>query len=154
MKLAVPRPSQKGDYAKRKSQYHLKTPQEIAALPHPTSPHLFSVIGEAQDPKILQEEFVRPAQFYPAPSHSPAQSLLEAILQDAINVALRPAADWRRPIERTEALEWIESRDNSWFFSFESLCEILGCDPTFIREGVRKKTAPKITSPGLLTTPQ
>lgn len=35
-----------------------------------------------------------------------------------------------------EALEWINSGNRAWFFSFENICETLGINPEYLRRGL------------------
>ena len=70
---------------------------------------------------------------------SPERSLARAILFDAIECSTRHI-DSRIPAQRKEAadaLEWIESDDESWFLSFQPLCNLLGVDDGFVRRLVR-----------------
>lgn len=58
--------------------------------------------------------------------------LLAAVLEDAVNV-LR-----KRPRSRAgrEAREWLASRDASWPFAYERICEALDLDPDRVRREV------------------
>jgi hypothetical protein len=68
----------------------------------------------------------------------PEKRLMLAILEDAIDsfqdnvLAERGKAKSRFG----EAQEWILQRDNDWVFSFESICEELGFDPRYVRQGL------------------
>lgn len=37
-----------------------------------------------------------------------------------------------------DAEEWIIKEDGDWLFSFENICEVLGFDPVYIREGLMR----------------
>jgi hypothetical protein len=70
---------------------------------------------------------------------SPERSLVRAILFDAVECSTRHI-DSRIPSQRkeaAEALEWIESDDETWFLSFRPLCNLLGVDDGFLRRLVR-----------------
>lgn len=58
--------------------------------------------------------------------------LMAAVLEDAVNV-LR-----KRPRSRAgrEAREWVGSRDTSWPFAYERICEALDLDPDRVRREV------------------
>jgi hypothetical protein len=58
--------------------------------------------------------------------------LMAAVLEDAVNV-LR-----KRPRSRAgrEAREWFASRDASWPFAYERICEALDLDPDRVRREV------------------
>jgi hypothetical protein len=65
-------------------------------------------------------------------------NLLVAILEDGLNVyrkhAAAETAQNRELFEEAEA--WVEDRDTSRFLAFESVCDILGLDPDYIRRGL------------------
>ena len=47
----------------------------------------------------------------------------------------------KKPHERRlfqESEEWIESQDGLWFFSFENICDVLGINPSRMREALKK----------------
>ncbi|HZP40255.1 MAG TPA: hypothetical protein VFD84_01945 [Candidatus Binatia bacterium] len=70
--------------------------------------------------------------------------LMVAILEDAVNVYMKQAAaeDPHQARLFTEAEEWIEAHDRQYVFSFESICDMLGIDPEYLRGGLRRwKTA-------------
>ena len=72
---------------------------------------------------------------------SPERSLARAILFDAVECSTRHI-DSRIPAQRKEAadaLDWIESDDESWFLSFRPLCNLLGVDDGFLRRLVRAR---------------
>jgi len=65
-------------------------------------------------------------------SHIGELRLMAAVLEDAVNV-LR-----KRPRSRAgrEAGEWMSSRDTTWPFSYERICEALDLDPETVRRQV------------------
>jgi hypothetical protein len=60
--------------------------------------------------------------------------LMIAILEDAVHVYRRDAAAGGRDFE--EAEEWIENRDGSYVFSFESICDLASLDADYLRRGL------------------
>jgi hypothetical protein len=59
--------------------------------------------------------------------------LMAAVLEDALDIC-RSAR--RRPVPRRllrETEAWFESRDRSWPFSFERVCEALALSPAHVR---------------------
>ncbi|HZP41490.1 MAG TPA: hypothetical protein VFD84_08245 [Candidatus Binatia bacterium] len=66
--------------------------------------------------------------------------LMAAVLEDAVNV-LR-----KRPRSRAgrEAREWMASRDTTWPFSYERICEALDLDPNTVRREVSMKKVVRI----------
>jgi hypothetical protein len=68
----------------------------------------------------------------------PEKRLMLAILEDAIhcfqdNVL---AQSGKAKTRFDEVQEWIVERDRDWVFSFESICEELGFDPRYVRQGL------------------
>ena len=68
----------------------------------------------------------------------PEKRLMLAILEDAIhcfqdNLFARNVRG-RRLFE--EAEEWIVEADGDWVFSFENICEALGFNPAYVRQGL------------------
>jgi hypothetical protein len=68
----------------------------------------------------------------------PERVLMLAVLQDAVvcfqeNLA---ATCKRKQVMHVEAEEWILDTDNSYLFSFENVCETLGYDAGYMREGL------------------
>jgi hypothetical protein len=68
----------------------------------------------------------------PSTNHIGELRLMVAVLEDAVNV-LR-----KRPRSRAgrEAREWIASRDTTWPFAYERICEALNLDAESIRREV------------------
>jgi hypothetical protein len=68
----------------------------------------------------------------------PEKRLMMAILQDAINTfqdnLLLQSGKGRQLFD--EAEEWIVNKDGNWIFSFESICQILGFNPEYVRHGL------------------
>jgi hypothetical protein len=68
----------------------------------------------------------------------PERMLMLAVLEDAIvcfqeNVAAM--APKRKALFR-EAEEWILNEDNSYLYSFENICDDLGFEPFYLRQGL------------------
>ena len=65
------------------------------------------------------------------------RALMRAVLQDAILCLLGLAADVPsrdRPWTMVQAQHWFVSRDLTWPFSFESICNVLGLAPDSLRQ--------------------
>jgi len=70
--------------------------------------------------------------------------LMAAVLEDAVNI-LR-----KRPRSRAgrEAREWLQSKDASWPFAFERICDALDLDADGVRRQVaRGNTVARIPAP-------
>lgn len=76
---------------------------------------------------------------------SPERRLMLAVLKDTIDCFqqyLTASNAEGRALFR-DAEEWILEEDSDWLFSFENICEVLGLNPQYIREGLacwKKKT--------------
>lgn len=67
-------------------------------------------------------------------------NLVLALLEDAIHCFKKyrfaKAASARELY--VEARDWFDSNDRTWPFSFENVCMILGIDPDYLRQGLRR----------------
>lgn len=94
----------------------------------------------------LPDEVMTPEQFF-IPAHQTAgawpgeRRLLLAVLEDAVASFLRYRTSrttrGKRLFREDEA--WFMSSDQSWVFSFESICAQLYLDPDYIRRGLRQR---------------
>jgi hypothetical protein len=78
----------------------------------------------------------------------PEKKLLLAVLEDAIACFQKYlfAKDGKGKVLFLEAEEWILDRDTDWLFSFANLCEMLGFEPTYLRDGLIRWKAQKLES--------
>jgi|SRR3989344_6688787 len=72
----------------------------------------------------------------------PEKGLMLAVLKDAISIYQKhviPRNQREKKLFR-EAEEWIlkKKTNNYWPFSFDNICEALGLDPSYVREGITK----------------
>jgi hypothetical protein len=82
-----------------------------------------------------------PAQYFErfrSKTLAPEKRLMLAVLEDAVNcyqdnVSAR-SEKRKKPFEESQA--WILAEHHDWFFSFENVCEILGIDPAYLRQGL------------------
>ena len=104
---------------------------------------------ETQEPISLAE--IIPVQ-YSDPVAVRIQSsgeyrLLWAILEDAIDCYFRyadlPSATAQEQFR--EAEDWIESKEEEWLCSFNSICRHFQIDPGYLRRGLRERLAAKRT---------
>jgi hypothetical protein len=68
----------------------------------------------------------------------PEKKLMLAVLEDAVrcfqdNVN---AQNGRRKKLFDEVEEWILEENGDWLFSFDSICEVLGFHPRYVRQGL------------------
>lgn len=69
----------------------------------------------------------------------PEKSLLLAVLEDAVACFQKysVAQDPRGKEMFREAEHWIMQAKNGWLFSFDNVCDLLGLDPAYLRQGLR-----------------
>ena len=63
-------------------------------------------------------------------------AVLQAVVDDCGGSAYRRARGYRKPVarhDRQKATAYVASRDRTWSFSFENLCEALGLDVRRLR---------------------
>jgi hypothetical protein len=90
----------------------------------------------------LEPDAVLPSQFFGALRRKACPDgerlLMVAVLEDAVHCYQKHvrASDPRGRQLFVDAEEWLMSTDRRWFFSFENVCETLGLDPTYVREGL------------------
>jgi len=70
----------------------------------------------------------------------PEKRLILAMLTDAVSCfqIYVTARDGRGKKLFNEAEEWIMIKHDDWIFSFASVCEILGFNPEYVRQGLRR----------------
>jgi hypothetical protein len=93
---------------------------------------------------IFQPDILIDAQFQSSQRRrfhlDPERVLMLAVLQDAVvcfqeHVAAKCK---RKQSMHREAEEWISNTDRSYLFSFENVCDALGFDPDYMREGLMR----------------
>lgn len=90
-----------------------------------------------------EAEAVLPEQFFRLSGESHAawtgeRRLLFAVLEEAVESFLRYRTATTRRGRRLfdETIEWFWGRDQRWLYSFETICQHLGLDAEYIREGL------------------
>jgi hypothetical protein len=70
----------------------------------------------------------------------PEKKLMLAVLEDAIACYQKHlfARDGKGKALFLEAEAWVEQKSGEGVFSFDSVCEILGLDPEYLRRGIRE----------------
>ena len=89
------------------------------------------------------------------------EGLMLAILEDAIACFRKyvHARDGREKALFRDAEEWILERESEWIFSFENICDTLGINASYLRQGLiqwkEKELGPRqaITSRNILQDP-
>jgi hypothetical protein len=70
----------------------------------------------------------------------PEKKLMLAVLEDAIACYQKYvlARDGKAKILFQETEDWIRDENADWFFSFSNVCETLGFEPAYLRQGLLK----------------
>ncbi len=91
---------------------------------------------------LFQPDTLLPAQYFEtyrrkAPLE-PERRLMLAVLEDAVACYQKylSARDTKGKATFKEAEEWVLEEDSEWLFSFENICEVLGINPQYVREGL------------------
>ena len=71
---------------------------------------------------------------------APEKRLMLAVLEDAIACYQKYvlARDSKGKTLFHDAAGWIEEEEADWLFSFENICEMLGFDPQYVRDGLMR----------------
>jgi hypothetical protein len=114
------------------------------------SPGHSNAASEEKAFAVFQSDILIPEQFLATYQRTfrldPEKVLMLAVLQDAVtcfqeNIA---ATCKRKRALYQEAEEWFDAEDKSYLFSFENICEALGFDVSYLRQGLlrwKQKTA-------------
>lgn len=91
---------------------------------------------------LFQPDILLPAQYLATTQRKtylePEKRLMLAVLEDAVicfqKYVRSSSAKERLSFDEAEA--WILDEDSHWLFSFVNICEALGLDPNYLREGL------------------
>lgn len=95
------------------------------------------------DTQLFQPDTILPSQFFSAMRKKVPQEaeyrLMVAVLEDAIDCFQKHchARDAKARQLFEDAERWVSSDDRTWPFSFINICELLGLNPAYIREGLK-----------------
>ncbi len=70
----------------------------------------------------------------------PEKKLMLAVLEDAIACFQKYvfARDGKGKVLFQEAEDWVLDENGDWLFSFANVCETLGFDPAYLRQGMKR----------------
>ena len=70
----------------------------------------------------------------------PEKKLMLAVFEDAIARYQKYifTHEGKRKILAQEIEEWLRDENSDWLFSFDNVCETLGFDPAYLREGLMR----------------
>ena len=114
----------------------------------------YSGIVQSTIDNLITSSVVIPEQFYGKSNNGlkgGERRLMVALLSDGVQAYVESVTN--RAYGKTvnmDAVDWVESFDPSYVFSFDVVCECLGIDPLYLRRGLQK-LADEI-SHGVLTT--
>jgi hypothetical protein len=99
------------------------------------------LINDEKIASLFQPDLLLSAQYFGNLRKSlldPEKKLMFAILEDAISCyqsnLLAYSVRGKRFFEETK--NWIVAVGSDWIFSFESVCEALGLNPQYVRQGL------------------
>src|SRR4029453_8549257 len=101
------------------------------------------VTAEDRVQELFQPDTLLPSQYFDRlrrrASIDGERRLMVAILEDAVDVYRKQAGarDRKRRQLFEDAEVWIESSDQSWIFSYENICDMLGIDAEDLRKDFR-----------------
>lgn len=108
-----------------------------------------SVVAEENVVRVFAPDLITPDQHRDRvrlePSDRPEIRLMIAVMEDAVAILQRYAHDPsdRHQREVAEALDWIDSTDTTWPYSFENVCSALAFEPERVRIGMRAAVEPR-----------
>jgi hypothetical protein len=99
--------------------------------------------GQDRLASLFEPDVLLPAQFFAAFRRAAGiereRLLMLAVLEDAVDCYHKHshATEQRGQQLFAEAVEWVESDDRSWLFSFENICDTLEINADYVRRGLR-----------------
>ncbi|MCH8055005.1 MAG: hypothetical protein IH857_02475 [Deltaproteobacteria bacterium] len=112
-----------------------------------------SLSVEEKVSSLFQPDTLLPAQyletFHRRAHLEPEKRLMLAVMEDGIACFQKYvfARDGKGKVMFREAEEWILDESSHWLFSFESICEVLGFNPGYVRQGLLRWKEAKLTGP-------
>lgn len=103
---------------------------------------------QSQPDTLLAYEFLEHSRGSRHPE--PETRLMVAILEDAVGCFQKylAAKDPQGKESFREAEAWILAQEPDWLFSFDNICETLGLDPNYLREGLLRWKEAKLGERG------
>jgi hypothetical protein len=100
---------------------------------------------------LFQPDILLPAQhleiFSTKTSLESEKRLMLAVLEEAVLCFQKYifVGDRRGKARFRDAEEWIMEENSDWLFSFENICQVLGFDPDYLRQGLLHWKEKKLT---------
>ena len=101
-----------------------------------------SLGAEEKTGSLFQPDTLVPTQYFEifrGKAHlEPEESFMLAILEYAVASFQKYifAHDSKGKAEFHETEDWILEKNTDWIFSFENICEVLGFNPSYVRQGL------------------
>ena len=97
---------------------------------------------------LFEPDVVLPSQFFKADRGGllgGERKLMAALLADGVEAYIHASARLSHvvttsDVRRSEALEWVHTKDTSYIFSFDNVCECLGINADYLRLGLMRYT--------------
>ncbi len=112
-----------------------------------------NVVSIQDTVKLFEPDMLAPEQFYTTLRRThfidPERRLMVALLEDAVSCLAKDPGRCSRRQRKCfeEAQEWIHTRDTEdWIFSFTNVCETLGFNPEYLRNGLNRWSNPSGSS--------
>ena len=104
----------------------------------------FSINEEQAD--ILENDILLPDYLLKIKSPQPKEGtrqLMAALLSDGVEAYVRKFSDFKNTsieneFKDCEVRAWVETKDLSYVFSFDNVCDSLGINPDYLRLGIKK----------------
>jgi len=101
-----------------------------------------ALTAEERIASLFQPDMLLSAQYFEnlrrRTHFEPEKRLMLALLEDAINCyqdnLISRSGKKKRLFEDTE--QWILRTDGDWIFSFDNVCDALGLNPEYVRQGL------------------
>ncbi len=92
---------------------------------------------------LIEPDVMLPSQFFSteeAGVRGGERKLMAALLSDGIEAYIAQATvpKVKRRANAYDACEWVDTRDHSYVFSFDVVCESLGINPEYLRLGLNR----------------
>ena len=91
---------------------------------------------------LFEPETILPSQFFPKVQvglDGGERKLMAAILSDGIETYIsQSTARVKNEKTRIDAIEWVDTKDQTYVFSFDMVCESLGLNADYIRLGLQR----------------
>ena len=129
-------------------QYITRSDKILHPRPLPLFPYDLAAILE-----FLPSAAVLPQQFHGRTSRTSAVrgevELMRAVLLDAVECFCKYTGQPSNTARRRayEAAQWLFADDDHWPFSFVNICAVLGLNPAYVRQGLRRWKQASLTRP-------